>query len=163
MTNTDILIFEMIKYFEGDTKRIQHFIKVYEFARLIGISEGLSKDEQFILETAAVVHDIGIKKAEEIYGRCDGPLQEKLGPDIAKDMLEGLGYDNSVIERVMYLIAHHHTYKDITEVDYQILVEADFLVNNYDDSLSKQAVQNTYEKIFKTATGRKICKEMFGL
>lgn len=163
MTKTDILIFEMIKYFEGDTKRIQHFIKVHEFARIIGTSEGLSEGEQFVLETAAVVHDIGIKKAEELYGRCDGALQEKLGPDIAKDMLRDLGYDDSVIERVMYLIAHHHTYKNITGMDYQILVEADFLVNNYDDSLSKEAVQNTYEKIFKTATGRKICKEMFGL
>lgn len=163
MTKTDTLIFEMIKYFEGDAKRIQHFIKVHEFARIIGISEGLPEREQFILETASVVHDIGIKKAEELYQRCDGILQEQLGPDIAKEMLQRLDYEDDVIERVMYLIAHHHTYTNIIEMDYQILVEADFLVNNYEDRLPREAVLSTYTKIFKTATGQKICKEMFGL
>mgnify|MGYP000340972515 FL=1 len=32
-------------------------------------------------------------------------------------------------ERVAYLIGHHHTYDKIEGMDYQILVEADFLVN----------------------------------
>ena len=34
-----------------------------------------------------------------------------------------------MIRRVEYLVGHHHTYKDIDGLDYQILVEADFLVN----------------------------------
>ena len=34
-----------------------------------------------------------------------------------------------VTERVAYLIGHHHTYDKIEGMDYQILVEADFLVN----------------------------------
>lgn len=64
-------------------------------------------------------------------------------------------------ERVQYLIAHHHTYDNIDGIDYQILVEADFLVNIMEDSLSKEAALNAYHSIFKTECGKKICKETF--
>lgn len=55
---------KMIEYYEGDPKRIQHFTKVFEYCRLIGIMENIPEKEQFALETTALVHDIGIKKAE---------------------------------------------------------------------------------------------------
>ncbi|SFC30299.1 hypothetical protein SAMN05421842_10295 [Clostridium uliginosum] len=52
------LIKEMIAYYEGDPKRIQHFIKVHNFSKTIGVLENLDKDTLYILETAAVIHDI---------------------------------------------------------------------------------------------------------
>jgi len=52
---------------------------------------------------------------------------------------------------------------NIDGMDYQILVEADFLVNLYEDSVPKAAAQNALDKIFKTQTGKTICKEMFVL
>ena len=61
------------------------------------------------------------------------------------------------------MIAHHHTYHNIDGLDYQILVEADFLVNLFEDNLSKEAALNAYQNIFKTETGKWICKEMFTL
>lgn len=61
------------------------------------------------------------------------------------------------------MIAHHHTYHNIDGLDYQILVEADFLVNLFEDNLSKEAALNAYQNIFKTETGKRICKEMFAL
>ena len=66
-------------------------------------------------------------------------------------------------DRVAYLVGHHHTYTNINGMDYQILVEADFLVNLYEDSVPKAAAQNALDKIFKTQTGKTICKEMFVL
>ena len=66
-----------------------------------------------------------------------------------------------VSDRVQYLIAHHHTYNNIDEMDYQILVEADFLVNIMEDGLSKEAALKAYHNIFKTACGKMICREMF--
>ena len=65
--------------------------------------------------------------------------------------------------RVQYLIAHHHTYDNIDGIDYQILVEADFLVNIMEDGLSKEAALKAYHSIFKTTCGKTICKEMFGI
>lgn len=159
----DALFQSMIEYEQGDPRRIQHFVKVHSFSRLIGHKEGLDEETQFILEAAAYVHDIGIKQAEALYGSCDGKLQEELGPEPAKEMLESCGFGETQIERVSYLVGHHHTYTDIDGMDYQILVEADFLVNLYEDNSPKEAVRNACERIFRTDTGKSICRTMFGL
>ena len=148
----------MIDLYRGDAKRIQHFCKVHSYAKLIAETEKVDEKCLFILEAAALTHDIGIHVCEEKYGDCNGKLQEKEGPEIAKKLLEELGFAEDVSERVQYLIAHHHTYDNIDGMDYQILVEADFLVN-----ISKEAALNAYKRIFKTACGKKICREMFGL
>lgn len=158
---TEKLIAEMIAYYAGDPKRIQHFMKVHNFSRTIGLLEDISPKQLYILETAAIVHDIGIKVSEEKYGNCMGKYQELEGPPIAKDMLIRLGYEQEVIDRVCFLVGHHHTYSGIDGIDYQILVEADFLVNLYEDHSSKEAAQNACEKIFKTKSGTSILRNMF--
>ena len=56
---------EMIKYYAGDKKRINHFIKVHGYAKAIGEAEELDERTMLILETAAYVHDIGIKISEK--------------------------------------------------------------------------------------------------
>lgn len=155
------LHYEMICLYSGDPLRIQHFCKVHSYAKLIAQMEKLDKQTQFILEVAALTHDIGIHTCEEKYGNSNGKLQEKEGPAIAQKLLKKLQFDKAVIERVKYLIAHHHTYSTIDGIDYQILVEADFLVNILEDEISKEKIPSIYRKIFKTEIGRKICKEMF--
>ena len=154
---------EMIHLYNGDAKRIQHFCKVHSYAKLIAEMENVDKDVLFVIETAALTHDIGIRYCEEKYGECTGKLQEKEGPAIAKRLLDALHFESQVSDRVQYLIAHHHTYDDIDGIDYQILVEADFLVNLYEDGVSNQAIENAYRKIFRTVSGKKICREMFNL
>ena len=119
----------MIELYSGDAKRIQHFCKVHSYAKLIAETENVDRKCLFILEAAALTHDIGIHICEEKYGNCNGKLQEKEGPVIAEKLLRELGFEDVVSERVQYLIAHHHTYDNIDGIDYQILVEADFLVN----------------------------------
>ena len=86
MDRNVLLLKEMIRYYARDPKRIQHFIKVHDFAGMIGKLEGLEDDEQNILEIAAIVHDIGIKVSEEKYGDCSGKHQELEGPVIARKM-----------------------------------------------------------------------------
>ena len=153
----------MIELYRGDAKRIQHFCKVHSYAKLIAETENVDKKCLFTIEAAALTHDIGIHFCEEKYGNCNGKLQEKEGPAIAEKLLGELGFDQDVSGRVQYLIAHHHTYHNIDGLDYQILVEADFLVNLFEDNLSKEAALNAYQNIFKTETGKRICKEMFAL
>ena len=58
------LLEAMIAYMGGDARRIQHFIKVHALAQLIGRQEQLNERTQFILEAAALTHDIGIKNGE---------------------------------------------------------------------------------------------------
>lgn len=157
------LIHEMVQYETGSPSRIQHFIKVLSFASLIAEGEKLNEKTRFILETAAIVHDIGIKKSKELYGDGNGKHQEELGPDIARPMLAKLSYDPPIVDRVCYLIAHHHTYTDIDGLDYQILVEADFLVNLYENHTAPEKIQSILQKIFRTTTGTHLCRTMFGI
>ena len=163
MQRTETLIKEMICYYSGDPKRIQHFIKVHSFAKTIGLLEKLDRETLYILETAALVHDIGIRVCEQKYGDCNGKLQELEGPAVARELLEELGYEDDVMDRVCYLVAHHHTYDKVDKMDYQILVEADFLVNMYEDKLEKKSIEVVFQKIFKTPSGRFLCKQMFEL
>lgn len=153
----------MIEWFAGDPKRIQHFVKVHSFARLIGVQEKLGGDELFALETAAYVHDIGIRPGEELYNRNDGKIQEELGPGCAEKLLSALKFPEETIKRASYLVGRHHTYSNITEPDLRILVEADLLVNLYEDGASEAAVRSAYDKIFVTESGRRICRTMFGI
>ncbi|MGN1338849.1 MAG: HD domain-containing protein [Oscillospiraceae bacterium] len=154
---------KMTEYFTGDPKRIQHFIKVHSFARYIGLSEKLPEHEQFLLECAALLHDIGIKPAEAQYGECGGKLQEQLGPPEAEKILAGLDFQPQDVERICYMIAHHHTYTDISGRDLQILIEADFIVNLYEDGESLNAVQTVYRKIFRTESGKALLRTVWAL
>ena len=172
MSRLNNLCSMMIEFYRDDPARIQHFIKVHSFAKLIGEEEHLDEKLLYILEAAAYTHDIGIKPAEEKYGSSAGKLQEQEGPAVARGMLMRLGFAENVIERVCYLIGHHHTYTGIEGRDYQILVEADFLVNLYEDGRpdgdggfmpDKAAVETAYQRIFATETGKWICRSMFAL
>lgn len=157
----DELTLRMIEFDKGDAKRIQHFLKVHRFAQLIGRAENMEPHALFVLECAAVLHDIGIHPAEAKYGNCNGKLQEQEGPAPARYMLERMRFDEADINRICWLIAHHHTYNDVQDIDYQILVEADFLVNAYEDELSEHAVLAMMKNIFRTETGRQLAKLMF--
>ena len=155
------IINAMIAYYAGDVRRINHFLKVYGFAKAIGEMEGLDESTQEILEIAALTHDIGIKNSEKKYNSSAGNYQQIEGPPEAKKLLERLDVESGIIDRVCWLIAHHHTYTDIQGIDYQILVEADFLVNFYEDNVSQDSIQSIRDKIFKTLSGKMILNAIY--
>ena len=164
MNKIEVLALAMIDYNNGDPKRIQHTTKVHAYALLIGKSEGLDEETQFILESAALVHDIGIRASEQKYGYQNGKLQEQEGPAVARELLTRLGgYTDLQIERICWLVAHHHTYHVCEDLDYQILIEADFLVNLYEDDESMDAVRAVCRTIFRTVSGTKMLETMYGI
>lgn len=67
----------------------------------------------------------------------------------------------TLIERVCWLIAHHHTYDAFEGLDYRILIEADYLVNAYENSASRDSIRNMREKIFQTEMGKKLLDTMY--
>ena len=140
----------MILYTQGNKIKhdVAHFLKVHQYARIIGKLEHLEKREQEILEVAAIVHDIACPMCREKYGNSAGYLQEQEGPALVKDFLKNYSLDEAFIERVAYLVGHHHTYKDVDGLDYQILLEADFLVNGDESNLTKEAIEKMKKNVF---------------
>ena len=155
----------MILYTKGNKIKhdVAHFLKVHQYARLIGRLEHLEKIEQDILEVAAIVHDIACPMCREKYGHCAGNLQEKEGPALVKEVLKGFPLDHAFVERVCYLVGHHHTYQDIDGLDYQILLEADFLVNADESNLKKEAIEKMKINVFKTKTGKELLNHIYEL
>ncbi len=151
----------MCAYNAGDARRINHLLKVFAFAKTIGEQEGLDADTQEILEIAALTHDIGIRNSEQKFGNCSGVHQQEEGPPEARALLASLGVEERVIERVCWLIAHHHTYTNILGMDYQILVEADFLVNAFEDEMDEDAIHTVQQKLFCTKTGKELLRNLY--
>ena len=158
------LMREMIKYDSGDVRRIQHLVKVHDFARIIGIAEGMNEEELFVLEAAAILHDVGIHAAEAKYGNCNGKYQEELGPDEARKVLSGVeGFCDGQIERICWLIAHHHTYTGVTSKDHRILLEADFLVNSFEANISTDGIIAFRNNVFRSQSAITILNDMWNI
>jgi len=151
----------MIQYFGQDVRRINHALKVYGFAGCIARGENMIAQEVFVVELAAILHDIGIKQAEKKYNSSSGHYQEVEGPAIARNILSGTDLDNEIIERVCFIIGHHHSYQKIDGPDFQVLVEADFLVNICEDSMEKHSVERIRKQYFKTHTGISMIESMY--
>lgn len=151
----------VVAYDAGDPRRVQHLMKVYAFCCIIGQGEALDAQTQNILEAAAILHDIGIHEAEHKHGSSAGKWQELEGPAVAAPLLEQVGADPAACERILWLIAHHHTYTASEDRDFRILLEADFLVNAYEDALPPDACQTADEKVFRTRTGRMLLQKLY--
>ena len=63
------------------------------------------------------------------------------------------------VERITWLVTHHHTYTNVEGMDYQILLEADFLVNAGESEYSKQAIENFCKKSISDGRGNASVEE----
>jgi HD superfamily phosphodiesterase len=157
-----IIIKEMKKIFKKDSKRIKHALKVLNYAKKINLIEN---GDPAIVNSSAILHDIGIKEAEKKYGSSAGVYQEKEGPPLAKKILESLGFNKSKINHVCKIIANHHSALDIDTTEFKIIWDADWLVNIKEEGIikrkSKEELITFIEKILKTKTGKKIAKEKY--
>jgi putative nucleotidyltransferase with HDIG domain len=151
---------EMKRYFAQDVKRVNHALKVAQYAEEILKIEG---GHPLVVLGAAYLHDIGIKKAEEKYGNSSAEQQEKEGPDIARDILNRLNVQRNIVEEICDIIGHHHHPRKQETLNFQILFEADWLVNLEEDGLHKDPnkLQEIIEKNFRTLTGKRMAKENF--
>lgn len=161
MQSISEMVTKMIDFYNGNLHDINHFIKVWTYAKTIGDLEHLDEETQFILEAAAVVHDISCPLCREKYGNADGKRQEQESPALVFDFLKDTGMSASQIDRVIYLVAHHHTLDNIEGIDYQILIEADYIVNADENSYSPENIANFDKSHFKTQAGHSLLHSVF--
>lgn len=151
----------MISYNSPDIRRINHAIKVFSLALNIAENENCDKTIKEIIAYSSILHDIGIHMAEEKYNSSQGKFQEIEGPSVAKELLKELNIPQNIKDRVLYLIGHHHSYNKIDGLDFQILVEADFLVNIFEDSIERKSIENIRNNIFKTNSGISLLNKLY--
>lgn len=151
----------MMRYFGSDVRRINHALKVYGFSCAIAGQEGVDGDTLIALQVAALLHDIGIKNAERLHNSTAGQWQEKEGPGVARELLQGVPLSAWALERVLFLIGHHHSYNKIDGKEFQILVEADFLVNAYEDEMTAEQLKPLGQRIFRTPAGLELLKTLY--
>ena len=151
---------EMKKYFGTDFKRMNHALKVSRYAEQILKIEG---GHPLVVLGAAYLHDIGIHEAERKYGSASGHDQEIEGPPIARKILEGLNVEREVVDEICEIIAHHHSPKSEESLNFQILYEADWLVNLEEEGISKdqERVNKVIQKVFKTVTGKDLAQKIY--
>ena len=138
----ETIIAKMIDFYRGNAEDISHFLKVYAFAHTIGGLEGLDASARDTLEIAAIVHDIACPLCREKYGNTHGKHQEK--------------------ERIIFLVTHHHTYSGVDGMDYQILLEADYLVNAAESEKYGKSWKAVRENVFRTKTGIRFLEAEMG-
>lgn len=151
-----------VEYNGNDHERIHHLIKVHSFARIIGKFEGFDETNQKTTELAAILHDIGMHNCEKKYNSTDGKYQEIEGVPVARKILEEAGIPNWMIDRVCYIVGHHHTLSAIDRADFRAVIEADTLVNLHDKNVTdKERLKVVGEHIFKTRKGRELFEQMY--
>lgn len=157
--NVSEIILKMMADSHGNRHDINHFLKVYAYAKTIAECENLSAEERRTVEIAAVLHDIACPLCREKYGNTDGKHQEAEGAILAREFLKDADVETE--ERIVFLVGHHHTLQGIDGMDYQILIEADYLVNADESGYSEANIQNALTNIFKTETGKRLLKSVY--
>lgn len=162
MTISDIMN-KMIAFSEGNIHDIDHFIRVWTYAKTIAALEQLDSETQYILEVAAITHDIACPLCRKKYGNTNGKHQEMEGIAMVEAFLSDAGMSSHQMERIKYLVGHHHTLSCIDKIDYQILVEADYIANASENGYDKKNIENFMNRIVKTSAGKQLIKSIFCL
>ena len=149
---------EMKKYFGTDFKRVKHALKVARYAEALLKAEG---GDPLVVLAAAYLHDIGIHEAEKKHGSPAGPYQEIEGPPLARAILQRLHVSPPLIDEICDIIGHHHSPRREETINFQILYEADALVNMEEENGPKdrEALKQRISTIFKTATGKALAEK----
>jgi len=154
------LLHDIETFFGDNRKRIEHAKKVMRYVEEILREEN---GDWHILMPTSILHDVGIKVAEEKYGSSDGKLQEKEGPGVARKMLLRLGLRLEDIDEICKIIAHHHTPGIVNTENFKVLYDADCLVNLAEkaDTMDKEKLNQYIEKLFLTPTGKALAKKKY--
>lgn len=151
------LLSDLEIWFGDDQRRIDHARQVLSFAEQLLERE---KADPHIVIPAAILHDVGIKAAEEKYQSSAGRYQEIEGPPIARKILRKAGFQEQATDEICEIIGNHHSPGKVNTVNFKVLYDADCLVNlagSLEKKESKEA-EETIERVFLTEGGKELAK-----
>jgi HD superfamily phosphodiesterase len=154
---------KMKELFEQEKRYINHSLKVLSYAEQIygmeNVNQAFVKD---VITLGSIFHDTGIPNALKKYGSPEFRYQENEGEITSRKALDEMGVRPDIRERVCYIIAHHHSFDCIDGLDFQILWEADMVVNLQEGNctLNGEPAEKFIERNFKTDSGKKLAAEI---
>lgn len=152
---------EMIKYSDGYVHDIDHLLKVWSYAKIIAFATNVDAETMYLVEVESLVHDIACPLCRKKYGDTDGKHQEIESDSLVHNFLGTLNVEQKIIDRVSFVVSHHHTYTNIDNIDYQILIEADYIVNATESNYDTHNIINFIENIAKTDACKRILKSIY--
>jgi len=156
----DRVAIEMKRYFGKDFKRIGHAASVARYAEQIVKEEN---GNPAVVLCAAYLHDIGIHEAERKYNSTAAQYQHKEGPPIAREILTRLGAREELIEEVCDIIGHHHHPRNQETLNFQIIYDADLIVNLEErekkSETRKERLAKVIGKNMFTNTGKRLARQ----
>jgi len=154
---------KMKTLFAQETRYVEHSLKVLSCAERIydleGVNQAFVKD---VITLGSIFHDTGIPAALKKHGSPEFAFQEKEGEVTARSALAELKVRPDIRERVCYIVSHHHSFDCIDGMDFQILWEADMVVNLQEGNctLNGEPPEKFIERNFKTGAGKKLVEEI---
>jgi HD superfamily phosphodiesterase len=112
--------------FGKDHRRIRHATRVAEYAERIGKEENA---DMAVVIISAYLHDIGIPEAERKYGSASPEKQHQEGPPVARRILEALGTEPELVDRVCDIVGRHHQPEKEESAEFKAVYDADRIVN----------------------------------
>lgn len=156
MDKEQALLLDVLLYEDGHKRRTEHILKVYGLAKLLGEVESLPTEERIVLQAAAILHDIPIKYCKE---HCNGDAsqenQRREAPGLVKEFMRRAGYPVQLVPQVLELVEHHHEYHSAHCRLLSLLIEADLLVNCYEESPSPEQLEGI-APLFRTEAGQRL-------
>lgn len=149
MPDVSAIISLMIQHNSGDPEKIYHMMKLYAFARAIATEEGIGDEAIELIETAAVLCELGKSSSESAA--------------YADMLLLDLGCDREVIGKVNELILMAESAGNIDNIQQQIISEAMFLVMAYEKRLDKETIIEALNEKFRTTCGKQYLCNIFSV
>lgn len=161
----DKAIEEMKLVFKDIPYGIDHTSRVLRNAEIIMDGEAISGAIRETILLASILHDIGAIEAQKKHGSMEGHFQEIEGPEIAQSILERTGVPNETINRICYIVGHHHTPSKIDGIDFQVVWEADYLeyLQFGEKGVESDALYQKILENFQTPSGRTLAVERLGI
>jgi CRISPR/Cas system-associated endonuclease Cas3-HD len=123
------------------------------------------KGDPAVVLTAAYLHDIGIKNAEEKYQSAAPRYQHEEGPPVAREILSKLDANEHLIEEVCDIIGHHHSPRDEETTNFKVLFDADTIVNleekHKKDPYTPEKLSDIIETRLLTESGKALARNLF--
>lgn len=95
------------------------------------------------------------------YRRSDSRSQES--DSLIKAFFADVDLAESQTDRISHVVGHHHTYEGVNGRDWQILLEADYIVNASENGYTKENIRNFLNRHARTIAGKRLIQEVFCL